>query len=168
MRSKFDTEEYSQHEEAARKATDAASSRTPRANSFGFFAYSDAPGAIGGGIGMFRWFLSQKALLDHLADHLTYESPGQSDTDPFAVHAAVKSAVEKFKKSGASLETLIPKLNPLLRTYSHITWMGTLRDLKEGSRKYEKQLRHEFRESIESDEGTRPVRRFEVPEFLDF
>jgi hypothetical protein len=111
---------------------------------------------------------SRKALLDHLADHLTYENPGRSDTDPFAIHAAVKGVVETFRKSDESLKNLIQKLNTLLTTYSQITWIGTLRDLKEGDHKYEKELRQEFRESIESNEGTRTIQRSEAAAFLDF
>jgi hypothetical protein len=56
---------------------------------------------------------------------------------------------------------LIPKLNPLLRTYSQITWIGT-RDLQEGVGS------QEFREFIESSEGTSPILRSEAAEFLDF
>jgi hypothetical protein len=84
MSSNFDTEEYARREGAAREAGQAAVSYKPLVNSLGFFGYGDAPGAIGGGYGLFHWFGSRGALLDHLADHLTYESPGQSDTDPFA------------------------------------------------------------------------------------
>jgi hypothetical protein len=73
---------------------------------------------IGGGIGLFHWFHSRKALLDHLAEHLTYESPGRSGTDPFVVHAAVKQAIEKFRGSDELLESLIPKLNPAAHIFS--------------------------------------------------
>jgi hypothetical protein len=168
MDSNFDTEEYERRAEAAREVGSAASSRTPHANSFGFFAYGDAPEAIGGGIGVFQWFASSKALFDYLADHLTYMNAGQSGTDPFATHVAVKNAVNKFRKVDAPLKLLIPKLNRLLRTYSQITWIGTLRDLKEGNGKYERGLRKEFRESLESEAGTRPIQRSEVAEFLEF
>jgi hypothetical protein len=64
--------------------------------------------------------------------------------------------------SDEPLESLIPKLNPLLRTYSQITWIGTRRDLQEGVGS------QEFREFIESREETRPILRSEAAEFLDF
>jgi hypothetical protein len=76
--------------------------------------------------------------------------------------------IEKFRGPDEPLESLIPKLNPLLRTYSQITWIGTRRDLQEGSGQYERQVRQEFREFIESSEGTRPILRSEAAQFLDF
>ena len=168
MNSNFDTEEYAHREEAAREATEVATSRKPRASFFGFFAYGDAPGAIGGGIGMFQWFSSRKALLDHLAEHLTYQSPGRHDTDPFAVQAAVKRIVEKFRKVDAPLKLLISRLNAQLRTYSQITWIGTLADLKAAKGKYERKLRQDFRDSVDSDRGTLSIQRSEAADFLDF
>jgi hypothetical protein len=168
MASNFDTDEYARRAEAAGQLCEASSSRTPRANSFGFFAYGDAPAAIGGGLGVFQWFPSRKALLDYLGDHLTYQNLGQSGTDPFATHAAVKNAVNKFRRLDAPLKLLIPKLNPLLLTYSQIRWIGTLGDLKKGNTKYERGLRNKFRESLGSKAGTRPIQQSEIAAFRQF
>jgi hypothetical protein len=80
----------------------------------------------------------------------------------------VEEAVDKFRKSDAPLKSLIPKLNRLLRTYSQITWIGTLGDLRESNGKYERQIRQKFRDRIESNEKSRPIQRSEGQEVLDF
>jgi hypothetical protein len=169
MTSPFETREYADRAEAARTAAEAAIARTPRATSFGYFAYGDACGAIGGGVGLFQWFPSRTALLEHLAQHLTFENPGQHGTDPFAVQAAVQKAIASFAKTDAPLKNLIRKLNPLLKTYSQLTWIGTLGELKEGLGKYEKGVRRTFREDNDAPRNqSRPIERSEAAAFIDF
>ncbi len=163
--SNLDTKEYADRAAAAEKALDAGEALTPRASSFGLFIYN---GGRGPSFQYSVWFSSRRRLLDFLANHLTYLFTGVPGTDPFAIHASVERAVGKFRESPAHLRLLIPKLNLLLRGYSRIAWVGTLKELKEGNGRRERLLRLEFRHSMKSELGPRSIQSSEGVAFRDF
>jgi hypothetical protein len=138
--------EYDVRTERAQAAGNEAQDRDPREHPFGFYSYGDAAGAIGGGVGAFLWFPTRESLLAYFSEHLTYQNPGPASSDETKVDASVRSALATFEGSGGPLESLIPVLNPILRNYSQIEWIGEFKDLAAGEQEFEKGVRTSFRE----------------------
>ena len=137
-----DLADYDERREAAQDACAESSGRDPREHPFGFFAYGDAPGGIGGGTGVFQWYDSRDALLTDIASHITYANPGPSSSDVTQVDAAVKKAVAEFSKTDQPLQNLIVILNPILRRYSQFEWIGTFDSLKSADGEFETRVAH--------------------------
>lgn len=167
-----DPNDYDVRTERAQEAGQEANERDPREHPFGFYSYGDAPGAIGGGVGAFLWFPTRDSLLAYFSEHLTYQNPGPESSDETKVDASVKSALATFEGSGGPLESLIPVLNPILRNYSQIEWIGAFKDLAAGEREFEKGVRTSFRDSDEAEEEQKdpssPIEPDEMDDFMEY
>lgn len=142
----------------------------PKATSWGFFSYGDAPAAIGGGVGTFAWFNNRTALLNFVEMVLPYSPPGPSNTDPLAVADKVGALLARVRSGDLDFAKARPKLNVVLRGYSQIEWMGTFKDLINGNDAYARRLIKQFRQSLELPVGTVPVAvaRSQVKDFREF
>jgi hypothetical protein len=167
-----DPYDYDVRPERAQAAGEEAYGRDPREHPFGFYSYGDAPGSNWRGAGASLWFPTRESLLAYLSEHLTYFCPGPAYSDHTKVDASVKSAVAAFEGSGGRLENLIPVLNPILRHYSQIDWIGGFKDLVAGEREFEKQVRTSFR-NVEKDgqkqkNASSPIELDEKDDFVEY
>jgi hypothetical protein len=104
---------------------------TPAAGKHGFFSCGDAPGGIGGGIGIFVWFNDEDSLLNYIGKVLPFTPPGPHGANVDEVEARVLEVLER--KHNASTELtfaqVIEQLNPILKGFSQINWMGVYESL---------------------------------------
>jgi hypothetical protein len=165
-----DPNDYDVRTERAQAAGEEANGRDPREHPFGFYSYGDAPGGIGGGVGVLLWFPTPESLLAYFSEHLTYQCHGPASSDETAVDASVKSAVATFEASGEPLENLIPVLNPILHNYSQIEWIGEFKDLAAGEREFEKRVRSSFRDADEEEENnpSSPIGPDQTDDFVEY
>jgi hypothetical protein len=126
-------------------------------SSWGMFSYGDAPPAIGGGMGSFSWFNNRTALLNFVEEVLPFSPPGPGNSDPLAVAAEVRAVVAAARSGEIDLEKARKKLNPILKAYSQIEWMGTFRDLKDGNGAYARKVIKEYRRSSDLPVGASPI-----------
>lgn len=168
MSANAEIEQYELRSASAAKAAELAFLRMPRSHYFGYFHYGDGPAAAGGGVGAFHWFPSQKALLNHFAQHLVFQSCGPASSDPFEVERNVRGILQVFQEQQHSWSWLIKELNTALRRYSQLEWIGTFRDLKQGTNDYEVKLRRSFRSNSDNPNDARPITRSEHEGWLLF
>ena len=140
-------------------------------NSFGFFSYSDAPGAIGGGFGSFVWFENKNETLDFISKTLPFSPPGQRDLNWPKVASETKKIVAKMRANKINDLNGIEQLNEVLKTFSQIEWIGTFDELKNGSHPYAKNIREEYRSDngIEEDNDVSISKTYEASfrEFIE-
>jgi len=87
----------------------------PRAETWGFFAYSDGPGDTGGGTGRFLWFESREQMFDFMKQYLPFWCPGPANSDVRVV-AKIREIL------AASLNaSVLEDLNQALRSYAKST-----------------------------------------------
>lgn len=140
----------------------------PDGHLWGFFSYGDAPGAIGGGIGSFVWFMDRESMLRFIATTLPYSPPGKAALDPDQIAVNTEAVVAQLQAGTISDSEGIVQLNPVLRTCSQITWMGTVDDLLHGDHPYALEVRQAFRDDDENEPTGEPVRDAEREDFFDF
>ena len=117
----------------------------PEDNSWwGFYAYGDAPPAIGGGFGSFVWFPERADMLEFIAQVLPYSPPGRSDLDWGDVARGTESIIEQMSANLIDDETAVSQLNSALVSFSQFEWLGTFGDLLAGDHNYAKSVREEF------------------------
>ena len=71
--STIEYEEYERRSSAAQEVFSAAYELVPGNDTWGFFAYSDAPGAIGGGFGLITWSERQPSSSSSNKAHRLHE-----------------------------------------------------------------------------------------------
>ncbi len=135
---------------------------------WGFFSYGDAPPAIGGGVGMFTWFPDRNSMLDFIANTLPYNPPGQSDLDPDEIAANTAAVVEKLRLGTISDLDGIHELNEALATCSQLNWIGTVKDLLEGSHPYAIRVRQSFRNDDKNECEKEPICEDKKEDFYEF
>lgn len=141
----------------------------PEDCTWGFYAYSDAPPAMGGGIGIFAWFTDREQMLDFIQDTIPCCPPGRADLDWDEVAAHTASIVAEMKSGAIDDLQAIERLNSALVSFSHFCWIGTVTDLLTGSHAYARQVRAEFRhESLQDPASGAAIQADEQEEFCDF
>lgn len=139
-------------------------------SSWGFYAYGDAPPAIGGGFGSFVWFSGRAEMLDSIAQVLPYSPPGRSDLDWGEVARETSSIVEQMSANLIDNETAVSQLNSALVSFSQFEWLGTFGDLLAGDHNYAKNVREGFW-SVNDEGEAESSREIDAPvlnEFKDF
>jgi hypothetical protein len=133
--------------------------KEPASYSWGFFAYDDAPGAIGGGAGNFSWFDSKQELVSFLAKF------------PLLVHSSDTLDTERFVEAKKFLASVTPdnfdqksvdELNKINAGVEQIQWFGQLDDLLSGETEFAKGMRAFFSKSSEH------LAKSQIPEFAEF
>ena len=133
--------------------------KEPASSSWGFFAYDDAPGAVGGGAGNFSWFDSKNELFSFLTKY------------PLLAHSNAAPDTERFVKAKdylaqLTVETLdqkaVNELNQLNAGIEQIQWFGQLNDLLSGDDEFAKGMRTFFSGSPEL------LLKTNIPEFAEF
>ena len=89
--------------EAMASAEEASSAREPLEADSGFYAYGDAPAAIGGGFGAFYWFESEEKALGHLDSFAIFINPPRSDIDAEAEQKGCSQAIAEYREKGLEL-----------------------------------------------------------------
>lgn len=140
----------------------------PRVNPFGFFCYSDASAAIGGGVGMFTWFPDRISMLDFIAETLPYCPPGQMGLDWGSVALGTEAIINEMKLGSIDDSTGVQRLNSVLKTFSQIEWLGTLNELLSGDHPYATQVRMEFRDQEDEQKSDKPIQIEEQESFFEF
>lgn len=133
--------------------------KDPTSYSWGFFAYDDAPGVIGGGVGNFSWFDSKDELVSFLAKFpLLAHSSDSSDTELFVKAKNFLSSVapENFDQK------VVDELNKMISGVEQIQWFGQLDDLLSGETEFAEGLRKFFSQSSDKLANNR------IPEFAEF
>jgi hypothetical protein len=170
MSSNFDEETVAALADAANERWTDQTLTDPKAKSWGFFAYGDAPAAIGGGVGAYCWFDSKAKLLQFVADVLPHSPPGPADSDPLLVADQVSEIISEVQRNNLDLEKARKRLNNVLRRYSQIEWIGTFKDLKDGKGTYARMIVKAFRRDRELTIGATPlsISRGQLADFKDF
>ena len=145
----------------------------PTDERWGMFSYGDAPGALGGGFGVFAWFDDRASLLSFVENVLPFSPRGPGNEDPIPVADAVASIIEDIRRNALSLEQGRQILNKELEGCSQIEWLGTFRELRGGVSPYSRGLIKSFRQNLMDEENfkdvsTDPVADEELDEFKDY
>jgi hypothetical protein len=140
----------------------------PGDNTWGFFSYGDAPGGIGGGVGMFIWFPDRNEMLDFIATTLPYYPPGRGDLDWGSVASQSAAIVEEMKSADIDDAVGVERLNEVLRTFSQIEWTGTFEELLRGGHSYATEVRAAFRNEDEEGSSGAPIQPDEQEAFCEY
>jgi hypothetical protein len=136
--------------------------REPTSYSWGFFAYDDAPGIVGGGAGNFSWFDSKNELLSFLVKFPllahSYETSATPDSEQFK---RAKDFLSSFKAESFD-QAAVDQLNKINSGVEQIQWFGQLNDLLCGDTEFAKGMRTFFSKSSEK------LAKTEIPEFAEF
>jgi len=133
--------------------------REPTSYSWGFFAYDDAPGGIGGGSGNFSWFDSKQELVSFLGKYpLLAHSSHTLDTEQFS---EAKNFLRSFTPETFD-QKAVDQLNKMISGVEQIQWFGQLNDLLSGEAEFEKGMRKFFSGSSEK------LAKSRIPEFAEF
>jgi hypothetical protein len=133
--------------------------KEPVSYSWGFFAYDDSPGAVGGGAGNFSWFDSKQELVSFLTKY------------PLLAHSTDDSDAERFEKAKSFLTSIkldnfdqktVDELNKINAGVEQIQWFGQLEDLLSGETEFAQGLRTFFSGS------SKKLAKSEIPEFAEF
>lgn len=152
-------------ESATREAeSEAALSRIPMEESWGFCASGDGPPAAGGVLRGFLWFDTANELLSFVSRHIAWLDlqPLHADVEP--VHARVQDALGPFLEGREPVGLLPSALNHLLEGLTQIEWAGQLGELLSSDSEYARSWRDRSR----GDSGDEtPIRPEELAAFLD-
>jgi hypothetical protein len=141
------------------KAFEKSFEQQPNSWSWGFFAYDDAPGEIGGGAGNFSWFESKDELVSFLTKFpLLAHSSDSTDTERFikAKNCLAQIASENFDQK------VVDDLNKINSGVEQIQWFGQLDELLSGETEFAKGMRTFHSGSSEKLPKSR------IPEFVVF
>jgi hypothetical protein len=155
--------------EEAITAAQAAHEREPSDDTWGFEAYGDAPGGIGGGAGGFLWFSARQEVVDFLRRHLVFLYTGPVTIERGPVLEQVQQTVDRYESGGLDALGTIDALNAALRHFSQLRWLGQLRDLLETDAEFPREVRSWWREgSSERGSGTSgdPIQPGDTPDFV--
>ncbi len=133
--------------------------KQPASSSWGFFAYDDAPGGVGGGAGNFSWFDSKEELFDFLKKFpLLAHSLENSDTERIAKASDLLS-----RTTADTLDlSVIKELNIINSGVEQIQWFGQLNELLSGEGEFPEGMRTFF-----SGSSTQ-LSKTKIPEFAEF
>lgn len=131
----------------------------------GFFSYSDAPAAIGGGSGHFLWFDSYHNLYQFLADYFVVLGPGRYDLDHEKVYKNVGEIIKQLAAGKISTKKAIQEINKAGKHFSQIEWIGELEDLTEGNSEFAKKTREFFYEKKEEPVQNKIIKK-DLPVFV--
>jgi len=135
---------------------------------WGFFSYGDASPAIGGGVGLFVWFIDRNAMLEFIKDTLPYSPPGVSGCDWDEVASNTTDIVEKMNARLIEDQIGIQQLNEVLKTFSQIEWVGTFAELLQGDHPYAIEVRKEFHNRSNVNHSENQIQPEETKEFCKF
>ncbi|UYW28219.1 hypothetical protein OKC48_06780 [Methylorubrum extorquens] len=133
-------------------------------DSWGFYAWGDGPGGIGGGVGAFYWFPDLVALREFLVAHGAFLFPVSGRKDMRAVDAAVKD-IANHLSDGAAVEGVLGRLNVELKGEAQFDWIGRYGDLLGAAGEFPLRLRSQFRGGTSGD---RPIGSDEHVAFGEF
>ena len=123
----------------------------PRANSWGIFACDDAPGGIGGGSGGFNWFASKSELLDFIEKYPLLANSSE-ENDP-GIESEVRECVKIARDFETVPQSVVSRLNVVLKGIEQITWCGTFALLCQGTGSFETSIRREFNDGLVISSG---------------
>ncbi len=133
--------------------------KQPMSYSWGFFAYDDAPGGIGGGSGNFSWFDSKQELVSFLTKF------------PLLAHSSATPDMELFARAKEHLlrvtaetfdQRAVDELNVINSGVEQIQWFGQLEELLSGDGEFAEGLRAFFAGS------SKQLSKTKIPEFVVF
>ena len=161
--------EITSKDAALEEAFTRANSAEPVESSWGFFAYDDAPGGVGGGSGMFCWFESRDKMCDFIERYpLLFQSSYEAEDDDKAriedIELCVKAAVKEFRSSPDKTAEALEAINGKLRRIEQIKWWGSFSDLLSGDHWFAKELRSNLFEN----DGNTAVPKERREEFIEF
>ncbi|WP_267356651.1 MULTISPECIES: hypothetical protein [unclassified Methylobacterium] len=132
--------------------------------SWGFYCWGDAPGGIGGGVGVFYWFPNLPKLCGFLAEHGAFIFPVSGRKDMRIVASEVKIAANKIINEDTAT-AVTDQINTVLKGEAQFEWIGRYVDLLAGNGEFPRRLRSQFRGG-ENDYSS--IEANERPEFDDF
>jgi hypothetical protein len=164
----MDDDKRTERAAAADKAAEAAYESGPSLTKWGMFYYGDAPAAIGGGVGAFIWFESERDLLDFIETHLPFSPPGPTSCDVEPVLSRVHEILDRLRNHKADRDTARLELNDALKRFSQINWWGLGAELFSGISPFPIEVRLWFRETKQDpDLSDRPISEDEKHAFLE-
>jgi hypothetical protein len=118
--------------------------RDPRVFPWGLFAYADAPGAIGGGVGGFQWFNELQEVLAFISDlgaagYVTFDD----EADWQELRGCLRHIAATYDTDPAQA---IRFFNQELTSLLQINWIGRWDDLVSGVGDYPEMVRAHFRD----------------------
>jgi hypothetical protein len=137
----------------------------PAPDSWGMFAYSDAPPNIcGSGLGSFQWFPAKAEMLHFVRDYMSWWNPAPSSMTPEEIAEQVQSIVEAGSDALAKLRD---DLNESMRNMWHIEWWGQFKELCESADEFPLKVRASFHEDCELPESS-SIRVDDVAAFKEY
>jgi hypothetical protein len=143
-----------------------AAEREPREYPFGYFSRDAFPLS---GVGVFRWFATEKdALLGYAAELIEHLYEGAEEDDREALRALFGSALKEHK----TLRDIRGELNELTRDNSVLEWYGSFHEFCTSDDEFAKDLREcfleEFDEDSESGMTSGKIPEDRTDEFVEF
>lgn len=137
---------------------------------FGMFLRDD------GGYGRFLWYDTEESLLAAVERNVFALFPDDGEEEDAQISAALKAIIDGVSSQPKIGEELRKKVDEYLGNVSLcMGWIGTFKQVCEGSGELESEVRQQFREHIiddfedmSDDELTRPITTEEMSEFVEF
>lgn len=149
------------------QALNEAHEKLPEKDSWGLFAYSDAPPVIcGSGIGAFSWFDSRIDMIEFVAENLAWWHPAPSSMEPMEIATGVKAILKETDPTIADLEQLRSDLNEFMQNMWQIEWWGQFQDLCEGAGEFPTKIRGSFCENNDVPEAISENRIRDFGEYM--
>lgn len=130
--------------------------RVPEPETWGYYAYDDAPAMMcGSGIGAYFWFDSRDEMLAFITQHhveLYWRDSGEDRK--LADQEAVVTHIAALQAGQISPEDARDGINAALERLARLEWWGQFRDLTDGDGDHARETRAAFYESDDSlDDG---------------
>ena len=156
--------------EAATSKAVAAGERIPEASSWGFVAFGvgDWHPAFGGGSSGFFWFPTREDLLDFIGTQLAYFP--NSGFDPSEMATAAAEIVGRVGAGITPMSDALLELDACMKGHWQFLWCGQFEGLVSGDLPFERELRADFRESLDDEADghlERPIEAEELKSFIE-
>ena len=133
---------------------------------FALAYHNDASGGAGGGTRCVLWFETAHERLEVLANFLLLTNPGPLSFDYTGVSQKICDLAEANWNGDLETPALISQVNSLTKQCFQIEWIGSRKELLNGSEDFPKWLRAQWRSADTQDES--PLKTNEVADFLDY
>jgi len=125
---------------------------------WGFYSYSDAHQAMGGGVGAFVWAPDLESIHAFIANVLPCDPPAHAEEEDALLCDSLDAILARHRPGEVRDDETLGELNEALATRSVIEWIGPFADLATGQGAFGRRMRHQFRRSLDE------TRAMDIPE----
>lgn len=124
----------------------------PSPDSWGLFAYSDAPPNVcGSGLGSFQWFNTKADMICFVRDFMAWWNPAPSSMEPEEIAQRVQAIIADAGDQPDVAE-LRHQLNDFMRNMWHIESWGQFKEFLASNDEFPKKVRQSFLEDLDESE----------------